>query len=278
MKLKIAISSCPNDTFMFDALLNKKIDTKGYDFDLHVADVEELNSMAIDGKCDVTKISFHTFFNVADKYQLLRSGAALGENCGPLIVAKKNYSIDGVSNLHVAIPGEKTTAKLLMDYFFGRSIKYKTMIFSDIESAVIDETCDAGLIIHETRFTYAERGLCLIADLGSLWETKLKLPIPLGGIVIKRNIDDKIKADMNDILRNSILYAFDNPESSRDFIKKHSIEQDENIIQQHINLYVNDYSKDIGNLGKKAVYELYDKYKVINFCNNKKEALFVSEF
>jgi 1,4-dihydroxy-6-naphthoate synthase len=275
MRLKLAISSCPNDTFMFDALVNKKIDTKGYDFDLHIADVEELNKMAFASECDITKISYHAFFKAAENYQLLNSGGALGDNCGPLIVSKKNFCQTDLSNLRIAIPGENTTAKLMMNYFFGEIRNFRPMLFSEIEEAVLRGDCDAGLVIHETRFTYAEKGLNLVADLGQLWEKKLKLPVPLGGIAIKRSIKQEVKQKIEDLLRESIEYAFHKPKSSLEFMKKHAVELSEDIIYKHVNLYVNDFSINLGINGRKAISTLYEKFLELNSNTKTQDDIFV---
>ncbi len=270
MNLTLAISSCPNDTFMFDAIINKKIDTGDYQFDLHIADVEQLNKMAFNVESDISKISFHSFFQVLENYQLLNSGAALGKNCGPLLISKRKIYHDEISDCKIAIPGENTTANLLMQIFYPNATKKKPYLFSDIEEVVLSGECDAGLVIHETRFTYQKRGLKLIADLGTLWEAKYALPIPLGGIVIKRKLPENIKSDINEILKSSIEYAFANPNSAMNFMKHHAIELSEDIINKHVALYVNNFSVDLGAEGKKAVEKLGEEYGKENnkFINN----------
>lgn len=264
MNLKLAISSCPNDTFMFDAIINKKIDTKDYKFDLHIADVEQLNKMAFNSESDISKISFHSFFKVQESYQLLNSGAALGKNCGPLIISKRKIYPDELSDCKLAIPGENTTANLLMQIFFPKTVNKKAYLFSDIEEVVLTNECDAGLVIHETRFTYEKRGLKLVADLGNVWEKNFSLPIPLGGIAIKRQLPENIKSDINNILKSSIEYAFANPSSAMNFMKHHAVELDEEIINKHVALYVNNYSLNLGIEGKKAVEKLGEEYGKVN--------------
>ncbi|MDD3687603.1 MAG: 1,4-dihydroxy-6-naphthoate synthase [Bacteroidales bacterium] len=264
MKLSLAISSCPNDTFMFDALINKKINVKNYNFDLIIADVEELNKLSQKAETDISKMSFHNFFNVADNYQMLRSGAALGNNCGPLIISKRKIYPDEISDCRIAIPGESTTANLLMQIFFPTANNKQTYLFSDIEDVVLSGECDAGLVIHETRFTYIQRDLRLIADLGVMWENKFNLPIPLGGIAVKRNLPDNVKTDINKILRNSIEYAFANPGSAMEFMKQNAIELHEDIIMKHVELYVNNYSIDLGIDGIGAVEKLGDFFYNVN--------------
>lgn len=262
MKLSLAISSCPNDTFMFDALINKKINIKNYNFDLIIADVEELNKLSQKAETDISKMSFHNFFKVADNYQMLTSGAALGNNCGPLIISKRKIYPEELKDCKIAIPGESTTANLLMQIFFPTANNKQIYLFSDIEDVVLSGECDAGLVIHETRFTYNQRGLRLIADLGVMWENKFNLPIPLGGIGAKKNLPENVKADINNILRNSIEYAFANPGSAMNFMKSHAIEMHEDIIMKHIELYVNNYSIDLGVDGISAVKKLG------SFCTN----------
>lgn len=261
MKLKLAISTCPNDTFMFDALINGKVDTGKYEFDLQMADVEQLNQLAFEGLSDISKISYHTFFKISDKYQLLNSGSALGNNCGPLIVSKRKINSEELKDCKIAIPGVNTTANLLMKIFFSEVKDKKVCLFSDIEDAVLSGDCDAGLVIHETRFTYKQRGLMLFADLGEMWEQKFSLPIPLGGIAVKRDLPETDKKAIDSILRESIKFAFANRDSSLEFIKNHAVELDEEIIRQHIDLYVNDFSIDLGLKGKESVDTLANEYK-----------------
>ncbi len=275
MKLSLAISSCPNDTFIFDALLNKKIDTGDYKFDLHMGDVEQLNKMAFTSESDISKISFHSFFKIIENYQLLNSGAALGKNCGPLLVSKRKIYVDELADCKIAIPGENTTANLLMKILFPATQNKKPYLFSDIEDVVLSEECDAGLVIHETRFTYKKRGLNLIADLGNLWEEKFNLPIPLGGIAIKRSLPENVKSDINKILKKSIEYAFANPDSAMKFMKQNAVELEEEIIRKHVALYVNNFSIDLGNEGKKAIEKLMEEYCRINLLSTFNETLFV---
>jgi 1,4-dihydroxy-6-naphthoate synthase len=275
MKLSLAISSCPNDTFMFDALVNRKIDVGEYEFSLKIADVEELNKFTQNAETDISKMSFHNFFKVADKYQMLTSGAALGKNCGPLIISKRKIYPDELSDCRIAIPGESTTANLLMQIFFPKTDKKHIYLFSDIEEVVLSEECDAGLVIHETRFTYQQRGLKLIADLGVMWENKNNLPVPLGGIAIKRSLPQKVKSDINKMLRNSIEYAFANPGSAMNFMKSNAVELQEDIIMNHVELYVNNYSVDLGEEGKKAIEKLKEEYSELNIIGTSSNGLFV---
>lgn len=263
MKYKLGISTCPNDTFMFDAMLNGKIDTGIYDFEAYLADVEQLNQMAFSGETDITKLSYHSYFKVSEKYQLLNSGSALGNNCGPLIISKRKIYPNELKNCKIAIPGQNTTANLLMKVFFSEAINKSVYLFSDIEDCVLSGECDAGLVIHETRFSYQQRGLKLVKDLGCMWEERFALPIPLGGIAIKRDIPQTDKRAIDLILKESIKYAFDNKHSSLKFIKQYAVELEDEIIRQHINLYVNDFSIDMGDKGKAAVEVLANEYKTL---------------
>lgn len=278
MKITTAISPCPNDTYIFDAILNKKIDTKNYEFISHYADVEELNKTARDSIADITKLSFFAYFNLADKYQLLNSGSALGKNCGPLLVSKYKIYPDEIKNVKIAIPGINTTAFLLMNILFkdnSKSLDYKEFLFSDIEEVVLSNECDAGLIIHESRFSYLQKGLKLISDLGELWEEKFSLPIPLGGIAVKRNLSQKIKNDIDKIIQESVHFAMSNPNSSLDYIKKYSTVKDDEVINKHINLYVNKYSLKLDNLSKKSIMKLYEQSKKLGFVSGDISDIFV---
>ncbi len=271
MKLTLGFSTCPNDTFIFDAMVHKKIDTEDFDFEVILADVEELNKQAFENNIDITKISFHAYAKISDNYKILNSGSALGNNNGPLLISKHKIYPDEINDLHIAIPGKNTTANLLLNIAYP-NVKQKTeYIFSDIEEAILDNEVDAGLIIHETRFTYTKKGLKKIIDLGEYWETKTKMPIPLGGIIISNKLSSEIQQKIDKILHKSIKYAFDNPSESYNFIKQYAQEMDYEVIKNHIKLYVNNYTLNLGEQGKKAINELYKKAiekKVINYINN----------
>lgn len=258
-QLTLGFSPCPNDTFIFDALLHHKIDTEGLDFVPHIADVEELNSKAFKGDLAITKLSYHAYAYVSDKYQLLNAGSALGNNCGPMLIAKEEIADlqQTIKEMKVAIPGKFTTANFLLGVAFPEVREKVATLFSDIEGAVIDSRVDAGLIIHENRFTYQQKGLKKLIDLGEYWETKTGLPIPLGGIAIKRDLPQELKEKVNRVLRASVEFAFANPDSSKDYVKAHSQEMEDDVIRQHIGLYVNDFSIDLGAKGKQAVEKLY---------------------
>lgn len=265
--IKLGFSPCPNDTFVFDALINNKIDTEGIDFICDAEDIERLNERAIDEDLDMTKVSFHAFLHIADKYQLLDAGSALGTNCGPLLISKKNYQPSEINDLSIAIPGKYTTAALLLAFAYPDASDIHEIIFNKIENKILKDIVDAGVIIHESRFTYQEKGLIKLCDLGEFWEQKTSFPIPLGGIVVRRDMPDELKTKLSRILKASVDFAFQNPESSKDFIKGHSSEIDDETIKKHIELYVNHYTKSLGVKGRDAINFLFQyglKNKLIN--------------
>lgn len=255
--LSLAISPCPNDTFIFDAMLHHKIDTEGLGFELIFADVEQLNEAAFQQKYDITKLSYHAFAYVAEHYVLLHSGSALGNNCGPLLISNNFISDTDLPQKKIAIPGKYTTANLLFSLKYPTATNKSFILFSEIENAVISEKFDAGVIIHENRFTYQEKGLQKIIDLGEYWENTYHVPIPLGGIAIQRKIDNELQKKVERIIKRSIEFAFQNPNSSADFVAQHSQEMSAEVCQQHINLYVNEFSVALGEKGKEAVTTLY---------------------
>lgn len=259
MRLSLGFSTCPNDTFIFDALVHKKVDTEGLEFYVVLADVEELNRNAFSSNIDITKISYHAFAYISDKYKLLNSGSALGYKNGPLLISKRKIYIDEVHDLNVAIPGKYTTANLLFSIVFPNVKEKKEYLFSDIEEAILSNEVDAGVIIHENRFTYEKKGLKKIIDLGEDWESKTQSPIPLGGIIINRKLDKEIQLKVNRVLQRSVEFALVNPESSYNYVKNYAQELDDKVIAKHINLYVNNFTSNLGELGKKAVNTLYDK-------------------
>jgi 1,4-dihydroxy-6-naphthoate synthase len=259
MNLSLGFSPCPNDCFIFDALIHNKINTGDFTFKQEIADVEKLNMLAFDGSLDITKLSFHAYMHCVDKYELLTSGSALGSNCGPLVISKDSFNQSELNNKTVAIPGKYTTANFLFTIAFPGCKNKIEMLFSDIEEAVLNGTVDAGVIIHENRFTYEQKGLKKIIDLGEFWEQSTKHPIPLGGIAIKRSLPADVKHKVNDMLRASVQFAFDNPKESLGFIKQHSQTMDEEVMYKHIELYVNEYSLDLGEKGKEAIEKMLKK-------------------
>lgn len=255
--LTLAISPCPNDTFIFDALLHHKIDTEGLDFKLVFADVEQLNQAAFKEEYDITKLSYHAYAYVSDKYILLRSGSALGTNCGPLLISKKELSEDSLKNASIAIPGKYTTANFLFSLKYPLALHKTAVLFSEIEDGLLNDTFDAGVIIHENRFTYSAKGLKKIIDLGEYWEQTYKVPIPLGGIAMRRTASKELQLAVERIIRRSIEFAFAHPQSSSDFVQAHSQEMSVDVCRQHIELYVNKYSIQLGFDGELAVNTLY---------------------
>lgn len=238
---------------MFDEMVNAEKNSDK--FDVFMGDVEELNRKAFSGELDITKLSFHAWMHLSDTYQLLTSGSALGKNCGPLLISKNPVNSDlgqWIQGKKIAIPGKYTTANLLLSIAFPQPFEKVEMIFSDIENAVLGGKVDAGLIIHENRFTYASKGLHKLIDLGEFWESTFHHPIPLGGIAVKRSLPEEVKKSINEQLKRSIHSAFSSPEVS-DFVKEHAQEMEEQVMRQHIALYVNDYSKELGKEGKEAI-------------------------
>lgn len=275
MKLSLGYSPCPNDTFIFDAMVHQKVDTEGLEFEVTLADVEELNSKAFKHQLAITKLSYHAMAYCLNDYQLLNSGSALGSGVGPLLIAKKHLTESEIDEATVAIPGKYTTANFLLSVAYPRIETKKELLFSDIEQAVIDGRVDAGLIIHENRFTYQEKGLVQLIDLGNYWEEQSGNLIPLGGIVIDRGLDQELKEKVDRVLKRSIAFAFENPESSLNYTKEHSQEMEDVVIQQHIKLYVNQYSLDLGIEGRKAVKYLFDSAIEKGIINDIHQEIFV---
>ena len=278
MKLTLGFSPCPNDTFIFDALVNKRIDTEGLEFDVQLGDVETLNTKAFKAELDITKLSYHAFAYMTDDYQLMRSGSALGKNCGPILIAKSEISnlASEIQHLKIAIPGKYTTANFLLGIAFPDAKNKTELVFSEIENSVLSGKADAGLIIHENRFTYQSKGLKKLIDLGEFWETKTGLPIPLGGIAIRKSLPSEVKLKVEKLIRKSIEYAFANPEASKEYVRCHSQEMEPGVIQSHINLYVNNYSVNLGEEGEKAVNKMYSIAKQNGIIPEIPEDIFVS--
>ncbi len=257
MKLTLGFSTCPNDTFIFDAVVHKKIDTQGIDFEVVLGDVEELNKRAFEGEIDITKLSYHAYAYASNNYVLLNSGSALGNNNGPLLISKKKIYPDEINDLKIAIPGKYTTANLLLGIAYPQAKNKVAYLFSDIEDAILEKEVDAGLIIHENRFTYEAKGLKKIIDLGEFWENYSKMPIPLGGIVIHRKHSVELQNKISNIIKLSIEYAYENPASSLNYIKQYAQEMNAEVMKKHIDLYVNKYSLELGIKGKNAIRTLY---------------------
>ena len=277
MKLSLGFSPCPNDCFMFDAIVNRRIDLEGLEFAARLADVEALNKAAFAGEADVTKLSYHAYAYCARAYVLLDAGSALGRNCGPLLISRRPVSREEVASgtLRIAIPGKYTTANFLLGLAFPGARDKTELVFSAIEPALLNGDYDAGLIIHENRFTYEAKGLKKIIDLGEFWESETGCPIPLGGIVINRTLPDDVKHSVNRVLRRSVEYAFAHREASLPFVREHAQEMSEEVMYQHIDLYVNKYSVDLGADGKRAVEVLFEKARATAIIPAVKENLFL---
>jgi len=265
MELTIGFSPCPNDTFIFDALIHGKIDTEGLSFKVFFDDVETLNQKALRGELDITKLSFHAFAYVAEQYALLNAGSALGFGVGPLLICRKQdaekiaHEINSENpKLKVAIPGKYTTANFLLGVAYPKLTHKQEMVFSDIENALLNNEIDLGLIIHENRFTYQAKDLHKVLDLGAYWEKLSGCAIPLGGIVANRQLPIEIQEKVNRLVRKSVEFAFANPKSGIDFIREHAQSMEEEVMYKHIELYVNQYSVDLGIEGKKAIDTLFN--------------------
>jgi 1,4-dihydroxy-6-naphthoate synthase len=275
MHLTLGFSTCPNDTYIFDAMVHGKIDTEGIDFELMMSDVEELNRHAFAGEIDITKISYHAYAYIADSYLLLNSGSALGYQNGPLLISKFKVYPDEIKNLKIAIPGKNTTANLLLSIAYPEHKNKKEYLFSDIEEVVLSGEMDAGLIIHENRFTFQQKGLKKVVDLGEFWESKTGMAIPLGGIVVNRKFPLEIQRKVDRILRRSVEFAFENPKSSYPFVKHFAQAMDEMVMANHIELYVNEFTRDLGIEGRKAVEMLYSEATSLEIIPKMREDIFV---
>lgn len=289
MKLTLGFSPCPNDTFIFDALIHHKIDTQGLDFEVEYHDVETLNQKAFRGDLDITKLSYHAFAYVIEDYELLDAGSALGFGVGPLLISKdpslaERLSLlagqnlpDDLKKLRVGIPGKFTTANFLLGLAYPDLQDKVELVFSDIEHGLLDGSIDVGLIIHENRFTYQEKGLYKIQDLGDYWERTTNSPIPLGGIVIKRSLPQEIKALVNQLIHESVEFAFANPKSGIEYIRSHAQEMEEEVMYKHIELYVNQYSSELGAVGRTAIQAMFDKAEKLNLIPETKKNIFLIE-
>lgn len=253
MKLKFGLSPCPNDTFIFHALIYKLIDWKGLDFEFIIADVEELNKRAEVGELDITKISYAAYSNLIDKYIVLNSGSALGYANGPLVVSKRKIFVDELYDARIATPGFGTTANALFKMLAPDAKNLSEYLFSDIEDAILSDEVDAGILIHENRFTYKQKGLKLVQDLGAFWEQKTKMPIPLGGIIARRDIGEDVLSAVDKIVSDSVWYAKKNPLAAVPFMKKKAQTIDDDVMQQHLELFVNDQTLCLNDEGREAI-------------------------
>jgi len=287
MKLSLGFSPCPNDTFIFDALIHHKIDTEGLDFDVEYHDVETLNQKAFNKELAITKLSYHAFAYAVKDYELLDAGSALGFGVGPLLITKNQELAEKLStyagqnlpeefqHLKIGIPGKYTTANFLLGLVYPGLQNKEILVFSNIESALLSGDIDLGLIIHENRFTYQEKGFFKVIDLGDFWERTTESPIPLGGIVIQRDLPIEIKEKVNRLIRQSVEYAFANPKSGIDYIRSHAQEMDESVMYKHIELYVNQYSIHLGDLGRIAIESMFSKAQDLNIVPKTEKNIFL---
>lgn len=258
MKFSLGFSPCPNDTFIFDALVNKKIDTEGIEFDIHLEDVQTLNEWAKYERLDFTKISYGVLPLIQKKYIVLESGGALGKGVGPLLISSKKLSEEEINGAQIGVPGQNTTANFLFSIAYPNARNKTFMAFNQVEEFASKQDnghAYAGVIIHENRFTYQQKGLVKLIDLGDYWETKTGLPIPLGGIVGKRSIETSLLKKVNGLIRKSLEYAFSHYPEVSDYVKQHAQEMSEAVMRQHIDLYVNDFSLELGETGRNAVQQ-----------------------
>jgi len=255
--LRLNISTCPNDTFMFDAMLHGRlVPPPPLSVQLTMSDIEELNKAVLTGEPDISKISYAVYPQIADDYVLLDSGSALGYGNGPLLVSRRRIYPDEVASATIAIPGERTTANLLLRHAFGKELRTRPYLFCDIAEAVLDDEADAGVLIHEERFTYADKGLRLVADLGSLWEQNTSLPIPLGAIVAHRRLGEETIRRVEETVRRSVAYAMENPQDSYRFVHDNARELSDEVLRKHIDMFVNKFSLSLNDEGRRAVRRL----------------------
>ncbi|MEP6927475.1 MAG: 1,4-dihydroxy-6-naphthoate synthase [Ginsengibacter sp.] len=282
MNYTLGFSPCPNDTFIFDALVNNKINTGEIKFEVRLEDVETLNELALGHTLDFTKVSYGVLPLILNNYKVLNSGSALGKGVGPLLISKKIISFEQVDDCTIAIPGENTTAHLLFSLAFPKAKNKVFKRYDEIEKFVLesgDKTL--GVIIHENRFTYFNKGLQKIVDLGNFWEEKTGYPIPLGGIVGKNSIDENVLMKVDALIKQSIEYAFKNYPLITEYVRIHSQEMEPEIMKKHIDLYVNTYSINLGKDGKSAIQKVLNVYSQSNgllkkdFISNENE-LFVT--
>ena len=275
--LTIGYSPCPNDTYIFYALVHGNVCVPGLEFREQLADVEKLNQMALEGSLDITKISYHALGHLREQYALLRSGSALGRGCGPLIVAKPGTTLDDIKRGPIAIPGKLTTASLLLRLYDPSITNIVVMTFDRIMNAVSTGEVIAGLIIHESRFTYPLYNLEKLLDLGAWWERHSRLPIPLGGILGKRSHGRDVLLQVEEGIQASLRYANAHVDEVLSYCKQHSQEMDEKVMKSHIDLYVNDFSLDLGQEGLAAVRRLFDEAEACGIFPRFGKALLVDE-
>ncbi|MCB1190561.1 MAG: 1,4-dihydroxy-6-naphthoate synthase [Leptospiraceae bacterium] len=275
LNLTLAYSPCPNDTFLFYYMVHQKLSSK-FTITEVLHDVEQLNISAKQTKFDVTKLSFYAYFEVMENYKLLTCGSALGRGCGPILVKKKNKRIRLNDHPNILVPGLLTTANLLLNLHLKNQYNPVPVRYDCVTKQIAKGDYDLGVIIHEERFTFEERGLEKVVDLGEWWENETSLPIPLGAIAIKRDLQPEIQVEFNNCLSQSLALAYEHPEKTKQYILSNSISIEEEIARKHIDLYVNDFTKNIGEEGKKAILTLLEKAQSVNLLPIKKlEDIFI---
>lgn len=275
--LSLAYSPCPNDTYVFAALANGLLDGAP-GVDVHLADIDELNEAAAHGRYELIKVSYGAIPYLADRYRILRAGGAVGRGCGPLLVARPEASpplFADFARRCVAIPGERTTAFLLLQLALGRRPRTQIVRFDKIVAAVVDGHVDGGLIIHESRFTYRDAGLISIADLGEWWENMTKLPIPLGAILVRNDVSDELARSANAAIRASLAFARADEAAVMPYVRAHAVEMSDDVMREHIALYVNDFTGDLGDAGIDAVRALFERARDAGIVGRAVEPQFV---
>jgi 1,4-dihydroxy-6-naphthoate synthase len=279
--LTLGFSPCPNDTFIFDAMVNRNMDTGSLQFDYVMEDVETLNQWAFEGKLAITKLSYNTLLKVSDKYALMDSGSALGRGVGPLVICKASEfekidnHADYFRQAKIAIPGLHTTANLLFSLAYPDAKNKTEILFSEIEERVLNGEFDCGLVIHESRFTYQQRGLEKIMDMGDWWEKESGAAIPLGGICIRRDIDKDIAKDVERFIRQSLELSWESYPELSSFVKNNAQEMEEEVMRKHIQLYVNEYSLSLGDEGRKAVDTLFQRAKSLQLTHGNLDNIYL---
>lgn len=268
MKIRLAFSTCPNDTFIFAAIANKLLNLGEFNFDITLTDIQELNRFAREDEVDMVKISYAAYPYVSDNYQMLLSGSALGRGMGPLVVAKQKNLPSNLAGATIAIPGTTTTANFLFSLAYPEATQKREYLFSEIEDAVLSNKVDVGVLIHEGRFTYAHKGLEKIADLGNFWEGYANAPIPLGGIAVRRSLPLEYKQRLAQLVSESVTFAWNNISQVQPYIKRYAQAMQDSVIQKHIDLYVNDYTLNLGEQGVAAVERfLHEAMKMPQYKN-----------
>ena len=273
--LTLGYSTCPNDTFIFYALAHNLIERRGLQFKIELADVETLNQQARAGVFDISKLSFAAIGHLLDTYGVLRSGSALGRGCGPLVVARPGFNLNQIDSKKIAVPGMWTTACMLLGLYLSRKPDVVPMLFDLIMPAVERGDFDFGVIIHEGRFTYKNYGLICLLDLGKWWEQKTSLPIPLGGIAIRRDIAPEIARSVETAIQESTLYGFKHRTETDSYIKRYAREMSSAVIRRHIDLYVNEFTIEIGEQGKEAIEALFEMARNRGILPESKRSVFV---